>query len=114
MTSQLTDAENEFFLGLYLRTIDYYQIKIEKRTGIVLGKISIWDFRQLHQHIMCNYEKRLGLIRAFLFRWRLHKFAQVLRTTYEYRSHNCGELITETLSMFHSLRALRMNMSLRN
>jgi hypothetical protein len=88
--TQTTEADMQFFLGLYRSAVDFYQPKIEKRTGVSLGKISIWDYGQLHCHVIRNLKRRLGFIRALLYRRRIKSYSESIGMTYADRSHNCG------------------------
>jgi hypothetical protein len=89
MSAPLTEAENEFLLGVYRSAVDYYQPRIEKRTGVLLGKIRVWDHRQLDQHMMCNLERRLGFLDRFVLRRRLRKISQNLKSRYAERAQHC-------------------------
>ena len=94
MSSRLTEADNEFFLGLYRNAVSFYQPKIERRTAVSLGKISVRDFRQFDQDKTCDYEQetspgffplfKRARIKAQLRKWREH-----LKSTYEERARAC-------------------------
>ncbi len=89
MSTPLTEAENEFFLGVYRSAVDYYQPRMEKRTGVRLGKISVWDHRQLDQHVMRDLKRRSGLLNRFLFRKRFRQISRNLKSEYAEAAHHC-------------------------
>ncbi len=67
----LRDAERDFFLGIYRRAVDFYKPRIEKRTGVRLGDIKVWDYDCILQHVMAEYRRetsfwRVGILRSFL------------------------------------------------
>ena len=97
MASLLSDAENEFFLGLYRNAVAFYQPRIEKRTGVQLGKISVWDLRELDQHKLRDLEWRtspwiIGFLRRLVFKSRIQQYAEYLKSTAEERGHSCSAL----------------------
>jgi ATP-dependent Clp protease ATP-binding subunit ClpA len=76
--NSLRDAERQFFLGIYRSAVDFYKPRIEKRTGIQLGDIAVWDYDVLHQHIVEEQQRqaspwRVGILRWLLRRRRLRK-----------------------------------------
>ncbi len=83
-------TETEFFLAVYRSAIDFYQPRIEKRTGVSLGKISVWDYGQLHCHVIRNLKRRLGFIRALLHRRRIKSYSEQIGMTCADRAHHCG------------------------
>jgi hypothetical protein len=94
MSTQLTEADNQFFLGLYRQAVAFYQPKIEKRTGVSLGKIDVWDYRQLDQHFVSDlkrgkYPWLVGFVRATALRSRLRKVSEHLKATHANRARNC-------------------------
>jgi len=90
IASHTTDGDKEFFLGLYRSAVGFYQPKIEKRTGIPLGAISVWDYGQLHPHVVCDLKRRLGFIRALLYRHRIRNYSQAVGIAYADNAHECG------------------------
>lgn len=87
---QPTEAEMEFFLAVYRNAVDFYQPKIEKRTQVSLGRISIWDYGQLHCHVIRNLKRRLGFIRALLYRRCIKSYSESIGITYADNSRKCG------------------------
>ena len=45
----VSDADKEFYLRVYRSAVAFYKPRIEKRTGVLLGDIAVWDFSKLHQ-----------------------------------------------------------------
>ena len=56
VSTQLTESDNKFFLGLYRNAVNFYQPRIEKRTGMRLGPIDVRDYRQQDQDFMHELE----------------------------------------------------------
>ena len=52
------DPEREFFMRLYRLAVDFYKPKIEKRTGVVIGNILVWDFSRFHLHVLRELKRR--------------------------------------------------------
>lgn len=64
---ELDAADNQFILGLYRYAVDFYQPKIEDRTGVRLGNILVRNFNQYN-------EDRLNELRAYPFPWYVRLF----------------------------------------
>lgn len=90
IVANTTDADKEFFLGLYRSAVGFYQPKIEKRTGVSLGPIGIWDYGQLHPHVVRDLKQRLGFIRALLYRRRIRNYSQAIGSIYADKARECG------------------------
>jgi hypothetical protein len=41
------DAQHEFFLSIYRSAVDFYKPRIEKKTGVSLGDIAVWDYSRM-------------------------------------------------------------------
>ena len=94
MTTLLDEAQSQFFLSLYRCAVRFYQPKIEERTQISLGRIEVWDFPQVDQHMMRNLERRfprwfLACFPGFLPKARLREIADYLKSTYTDRVQGC-------------------------
>ena len=76
MSSVLTEAEKELVLGTYRRAVEFYQPKIEARTGVSLGEINVWDYDKLHEDLLHNWEQQFGFVRRLLFRRHIRKLRQ--------------------------------------
>jgi hypothetical protein len=93
--SQLREADSQFFLGLYRSAVDFYQPRIEKKTGIPLGNIRVCDFRQLDADRLINLaqQKPSWLYRLFLGKkfaeMRTEVFRQKLESTRSARENAC-------------------------
>ena len=46
-----SDVERNFFLGIYRSAVDFYKPRIEKRTGIPLGDIAVWDSLAIAEYL---------------------------------------------------------------
>ena len=87
----LTEADNQFFLGLYRCAVSLYQPKIEQRTGIGLGKIRVCDYR-LHDEDVLKQLKHTWFVRLFrhsLLKSRNRRLRDYLESTYEKRANAC-------------------------
>jgi hypothetical protein len=94
MSSPLTEADNEFFLGLYRNAVSFYQPRIEKRTGVRLGEISVRDYRQFDQDKMHDVEltRYPWLFRVFkrsVIKARLQQWREYLESTQSERASAC-------------------------
>jgi hypothetical protein len=67
--TSLGEPERAFFLGVYRSAVDFYQPRIEKKTGVLLGKIGIWDYSQLQLHEESSH-RLIRALRRFLPRAR--------------------------------------------
>ncbi len=61
-STQLTDADRDFFVGLYRNAVRLYQPRIEKRTGVSLGKIDVWPYELYARHSLHDWRRRLGFM----------------------------------------------------
>jgi Clp amino terminal domain, pathogenicity island component len=91
-SNALNEAEREFFLSLYRSAVAYYKPKIEQRTGIQLGNISVLDYSVLYQHKIEEYTEKVkpgmrGLIKSLLFRRSLRRYRERAASAYAKRSH---------------------------
>lgn len=75
VVSEFPDLEQDFLLSVYRKAVDYYQPKIEKRTGVQLGRIDVWPYALLNQHRVDNFKKSLGFLRSFLHRRQIQKYS---------------------------------------
>ena len=71
-------AEREFFLGVYRSAVDSYKPRIEKKTGIALGDIAVWEYSKLAQHLFNGFPIVRGPMK-FLFGRHLRRYAKNLR-----------------------------------
>jgi hypothetical protein len=69
VNSSLQDADRDFFLGVYRAAVDFYKPRIEKKTGVALGEISVWDYECLLQHQLDFYAGKwlIRTIRKYFF-----------------------------------------------
>lgn len=94
MNSALTEADNQFFLGLYRCAVNEYQPKIEKRIGISLGPIAVRDYREADQDFMRNLERiRHSWVTRLFYRsrikTRLQRWRDYLKSTHKERAGSC-------------------------
>jgi hypothetical protein len=80
-----SDVEREFHLSIYRLAVDYYKPRIEKRTGVSLGDITVWEFANLPEHRMeeIGQQRSRCLPRALwrlLHRKRLRRYAEAFAT----------------------------------
>jgi hypothetical protein len=92
--SELTEADNQFFLGLYRCAVNEYQPKIEKRTGVSLGPITVRDYREADQDFMQYLERIRQSWTTRLFfrsrrRTRLQQWRDYLEATHKERWGAC-------------------------
>lgn len=82
----LIDADREFFLGIYRSAVDFYQPRIERRTGVLLGSIAVRDYSRMHEDVMREFMQRgtwlTRIVRAIARRHYRRLFAQALEKTY--------------------------------
>jgi hypothetical protein len=94
ISTQLSNADKEFFLGVYQRAADFYQSRIEKRTGVLLGKIAVYDYAQLHKHKIDDLERRnpwpVRIFRRMFLKRRLKHYSQALAEKYADNAHKCS------------------------
>ncbi len=93
-STDLTEADNAFFLGAYRNAVSHYQLKIEKRTGVRLGKIGVRDYRQYDRDVLFDLERarypwlvrwfKRSAIKAHLRQWRNY-----LQSTQQERALAC-------------------------
>lgn len=88
-SARLAEAANAFLLGVYRCAVESYQPRIERRTGVQLGKIDVWDYSQLHRHIACDIEEPrmslllFGFLKSLVLEWRVRKRSRQLIGAYE-------------------------------
>jgi hypothetical protein len=89
----LDDADRRLFLSLYRQAVAFYQPKIEKRTGIRLGGISVCDCEELHHHVWDDMEGRylwsIRVLRAIFLRQRLQLRYQQCVAALAERTRKC-------------------------
>jgi hypothetical protein len=90
MSSQLTDIDREFFLGLYRNAVAFYQPRIEKRTGVAMGAIHVWPYEELHQHSVKAFRRQIGFVRALLYRRRLRRYWEARKAESAELAHRCA------------------------
>lgn len=95
MATQLLEAEQQFFLGLYQNAVRFYQHGIEKRTGVQLGEIRVRHYRQIDQDIIGDLEsiRYPWLVRLFKrasIKARLQQWRNQLEATYADRAGKCA------------------------
>jgi hypothetical protein len=87
-------AEREFLLAVYRRAVDFCQPKIEKRTGVALGRIEVRDCAEFHQHVADELERRywlpIRMFRRLFLRQRVREVSQRLAATYAESARNCS------------------------
>jgi hypothetical protein len=94
MSSQLLDADKQFFLGLYRCAVSEYKPKIEQRTGVEIGDIEIKDFGELDRDRMQELEQaRQPFLRRLLRRsaikaW-LKEYREAFAATHSERANSC-------------------------
>jgi hypothetical protein len=90
----LTDAERDFFLGIYRSAVDFYKPRIEKRTGGVLGNIPVWDHARLHETITHESMRRspwfIRIVRTLTHRRHFRRYAQAIETACANEGSKCG------------------------
>jgi len=91
----VSDADKEFFLGIYRCSVAYYKPQIEKRTGVSLGNIDVWDYSRLPQHKMEETRRRsspwrMGIVQWLRFRWRLRTRRQAFASAYADSARQCA------------------------
>jgi ClpA/ClpB-like protein len=91
---QWSEAERGFFVGLFRSAVDYYKPKIEKRTGVDLGNIAVWDYDRMHEHASEIYRRqispwRVGIVRSIILRRRLRMQASEIAAKYAKKAHEC-------------------------
>ncbi len=93
--SQLREADNRFLLGMYRNAVDFYQPRIEKKTGILLGHIRVCEFLQLDDDRLSNLAQRTSpwLFRLFLgkkfMEMRTKAFRDAFESTRSAREKDC-------------------------
>ena len=92
--SDLTEADGQFFLGLYRCAVNEYQPKIEKRTGVQLGEITVKEFRQVDVDKMQYLEGwkhswTTRLFRRSAIKSRLNEWRDYLDSTHSERADSC-------------------------
>jgi len=90
-----TDAEREFFLRLYQSAVDFYKPRIEKRTGVALGRIAVWDHSQLHRDVLKVLRRQtgprvVGFFRSLALRRRLRRYSQTIAAEYADHARACA------------------------
>ena len=86
----LGDAERKFFLGVYRSAVAAYQPRIEKKTGVALGDISVWDYSQMREHVLMQGLPIIRRLRRFVFSRRLRRQAENLRVVCEESATKCS------------------------
>lgn len=75
-SNDMQSAERDFILAIYRKAVDYYQPKIEKRTGILLGNVTVHDLREYPAHRVNDLNRKAGLIESLWWwdsmrRWKV-------------------------------------------
>jgi hypothetical protein len=65
-----SDAERDFHLSIYRLAVDYYKPRIEKRSGVSLGDIAVWEFEKLPGHEMAEISRQKSRWLPYVL-WRL-------------------------------------------
>jgi hypothetical protein len=71
---------------MFRLAVDYYQPKIEQRTGVKLGPIRVWEHAMLRQHQIEEYKRSIGFVRAFFCRRKIQRYCEAIRDFGEDRS----------------------------
>ena len=79
-SNELDRAGREFLLALYRAAVNFYKPRIEKRTGVLLGDIAVWDHDRWHEDVMREYRRRaswpfVGIFKSFILRRRLRRYS---------------------------------------
>jgi hypothetical protein len=90
----LTEADEQFFLGLYRCAVNEYQPKIERRTQISIGPILVRNYREIDQDFMQNLNRiEHSWINRLFFRsrikTRLQQWRDYLKSTHQERAASC-------------------------
>jgi len=80
------ESSQTFLLSIYKLAVDYYQPKIELRTGVKLGAIDVWDYSQLSPRVIDEYTRSYGRLGSILFRRRIRSRCAELKRLGEERS----------------------------
>jgi tetratricopeptide (TPR) repeat protein len=93
--ASLTEADRHFVLGLYRCAVRDYQPRIEQRTGVQLGTISVRDFEELDVDFLSNVKSRRRTSLARLFpravrEWSLRQLQNHLASTRAGRGRACS------------------------
>ncbi len=86
------DADRNFFLGVYRAAVDYYKPRIEKKTGVALGDIAVWDYSCFQTHVLkqqCG-SWLLRAMRGLLFRRRIDRHAEAVRAVFDEWASKCS------------------------
>jgi hypothetical protein len=86
MAKTLTEAHNLFLLNLYRLAVDFYQPRIEARTGIPLGNIRVYDYERWYAHALRDmnrgpYRWVRAKLQKLLFRKRFREVASQMKST---------------------------------
>jgi ClpA/ClpB-like protein len=89
----LIGAEHEFFLGMYRSAVDFYKPRIEKRTGVQLGSIAVWDYARMHEHVTHEFMRRspwfIRIVRSLVLRRRFRAYAQAIEAANANNASKC-------------------------
>jgi hypothetical protein len=94
-TAPVSEADKQFFVRMYQSAVDFYEPKIEKRTGVRLGEIVVWEHSLLHQHVLRELKWRsspwfVGIFRSIIMRRRLRANSPTLAADYADRARKCA------------------------
>jgi hypothetical protein len=81
-------SDQQFLLSIFSLAVDYYQPRIEQRTGTELGPISVWEHAKLQQHQIEYYRKSLGFVRALFCSRKIQQYCDAVRQFAEDQSRN--------------------------
>jgi Clp amino terminal domain, pathogenicity island component len=94
ISTQLSIADKEFILGVYRRAVDFYQSRIEKKTGVMLGNIGVYDYAQLPEHKIVDRERRnpwlVRIFRRIFLKHQIEQFSLALAARYADNAHKCA------------------------
>jgi hypothetical protein len=93
--ASVKSADRAFFLSMYEAAVAYYQPRIEKMSGIALGKIHVYDCDDLKKHMSRAFlhgaqQGILGWLRSLFFGRRLKRFAESLESRFLSKGAECS------------------------
>src|SRR5262245_53288623 len=82
--ASLADADREFFLAIYKQAVDFYQPRIERKTGVRLGKISVWDYSECYAHKLRHFNASVfRRLWSVIFRKRYRAIRDAVKASYD-------------------------------
>jgi hypothetical protein len=89
-----SDAEREFHLSIYRLAVDYYKPRIEKRAGVSLGEIAVWEHGQWPKHAMDEISRwsrfwLANFVWKLLFRNKLRRHLEALTSVEADEASQC-------------------------